>query len=77
MYAKLAQYLPHLSQSEKNYVLQLVKSFPNLFTDVPGCTTVIEHDIDVGTALPFKQHPYRVNPMKRELLKKISEVLVR
>lgn len=41
-----------------------------MFTDVPGCTTVIEHDIDVGIALPFKQHPYRVNPMKRELLKK-------
>lgn len=69
MYAKLV-HLPHLSQSEKSDILPLVESFPNLFSDVPSCTTVIEHDIDVGTTLPIKQHAYRVNPMKHELLKK-------
>lgn len=70
MYPKLVNHLPHLSQSEKTDILRLVESFPHLFSDVPSCTTVIEHDIDVGSALPIKQHAYRVNPMKRDLLKK-------
>jgi len=36
---------------------------------VPGCTNCVYHDVDVGTALPCKQHPYRVNPIKMEYLK--------
>lgn len=70
MFGKLIYHLPHLSSLEKSDILKLVKSFPNLFSDVPSCTTVIEHDIDVGNALPIKQHAYRVNPTKRELLKR-------
>ena len=30
----------------------------------------MEHDVDVGNSVPIKQHPYRVSPMKRELLDK-------
>ncbi|KAL5010971.1 hypothetical protein ScPMuIL_013276, partial [Solemya velum] len=30
----------------------------------------IYHDVDVGDAPPVKQHPYRVNPLKEEHLKK-------
>ena len=26
---------------------------------------MLEHDIDVGSSTPIKQHPYRVNPTKR------------
>ncbi len=26
-------------------------------------------DIDVGNAKPIKQHPYRLNPRKREVIK--------
>lgn len=33
--------------------------------DVPGRTTMRVHDMDVGDAVPIKQHPYRVNPQKR------------
>lgn len=36
---------------------------------------VIEHDIDVGTAKPVKQHAYRLNPIKRELLQKEVDYL--
>ncbi|KAI2646146.1 Retrovirus-related Pol polyprotein [Labeo rohita] len=70
MLTKLVHHLPYLSSLERSDVLQLVESFPHLFSDVPSCTTMIEHDIDVGDALPIKQHAYRVNPMKRELLKR-------
>ena len=36
---------------------------------------LIEHDVDVLDSAPVKQHPYRVSPMKKELLD--NEVQVR
>ncbi|KAK7926273.1 hypothetical protein WMY93_008583 [Mugilogobius chulae] len=36
--------------------------------DVPSRTHVLHHDIDVGDNAPIKQHPYRVNPDKRQRL---------
>lgn len=62
--------LTHLTLSEKADVLALVERFPALFRDVPSQTTVQEHDIDVGSTAPIKQHPYRVNPTKCDLLKR-------
>ncbi len=56
--------------SEKADIVELVSSFPSLFSDVHTQTHIIEHDIDVGTAQPVKQHAYWVNPIKRELLQK-------
>jgi hypothetical protein len=41
-----------------------------LFPDVPPQTDVIYHDVDVGDATPIKQHPYRLNPMKMEIMDK-------
>ena len=38
----------------------------NCFPDAPGRTTAAIHDVDVGEAIPIKQHAYRVNPVKRE-----------
>ncbi|KAJ8039334.1 hypothetical protein HOLleu_17014 [Holothuria leucospilota] len=35
----------------------------------PTRTNLIEHDVDVGDATPIKQHPYRVNPRKRQHLR--------
>lgn len=52
MFTKLVHHLPYLFPPEKSDILLLVKSFPNLFSDVPSCSTVIEHVINVGTALP-------------------------
>ena len=37
---------------------------------------MISHDIDVGNARPIKQAPYRVNPVKRELMRKECECLL-
>lgn len=39
------------------------------FGDIPSCTTVLEHDLDVGVAHPIKEHPYRVNTFKRSVMK--------
>ncbi|KAI7790505.1 hypothetical protein IRJ41_012050 [Triplophysa rosa] len=70
IFANLAHHLSHLSEAEKVDIVKLVGSFPSLFSDVLTRTHLVEHDIDVGTAQPVKQHAYRVNPVKRELLQK-------
>ena len=72
----LPERLPHLSDSQRADVLDIIHQFPELFSDVPKQTHVIEHDIDVGTAAPIKQHPYRVNPVKRAVLRKEVEYML-
>lgn len=47
-----------------------------MFNDVPTCTTVLEHDIDVQNVKPIKQHPYCANPTKRSLMKHETEYLL-
>lgn len=54
----------------------LIQSFPSLFKDVPGRTSLLQHDVDVGDAQPIKQHPYRVNPYKRKVMKAEVEYLL-
>lgn len=70
--ANLKTCLSHLSGSEFEAISHLIGKYPSLYADVPSQTTVLCHDIDVGNSQPIKQHPYRVNPKKRNLIK--SEV---
>ncbi|KAL7868836.1 hypothetical protein SRHO_G00102200 [Serrasalmus rhombeus] len=44
--------------------------------DIPTRTSLVEHDIDVAGALPIRQHAYRVNPTKRELLRREVDYLI-
>ena len=60
-------FLSHLSSSEREDLVSLIKQHEDLFPDVPRRTTAIVHDIDVGVMRPIKQHPYRTNPHKRLL----------
>ncbi len=39
-------------------------------------THVIKHDIDVGSHVPVKQNAYRVNPVKRALMKQETQYLL-
>ena len=38
---------------------------------------MVFHDVDVGTAEPVKQHPYRVNPEKRKVLQQEVEYMLK
>lgn len=49
--------------------MKLIESFPSLFDDIPPGTNVIQHDIEVGSALPLKQHAYHCPISKREAMK--------
>ena len=60
--------LSHLALKEQDEMMQLVFQFVGLFQDIPTRTDGIFHDVDVGDARPVKQHPYRVNPLKLEIM---------
>ena len=69
--------LSHLTSTERMEMGQLLKEFQQVFGDVPKCTTCICHDVDVGEASPIKQHPYQVNPMKLEQMRKEVDYMLK
>lgn len=73
----LDTYLEHLSEPQRVDLIGVIELYPTLFSDTPSQTTFIKHDIDVGDSPPIKQHHYRVNPRKRELMKKEVDYLLR
>ncbi len=68
--------LSHLSSSSQKELMQLTGKYSSLFSDVPTVTNVLEHDIDVGDHRPVKQNAYRINPVKREIMKKETQYLI-
>ena len=55
----------------------MLLEFVQLFPDAPGRTTAAIHDVDVGEAIPIKQHAYQVNPVKREYICKEVEYMLK
>ena len=68
--------LHHLSDSEQDEMTQLVLDFTELFPDIPSRTECVFHDVDVGDAMPIKQHPYHVNPIKLQFFEEGNRVHV-
>ncbi|XP_067261173.1 uncharacterized protein [Chanodichthys erythropterus] len=75
MLSNLTSHLSHLPDYQRNDVEILIHDFSLLFQDVPSRTTVLQHDIDVGHAVPIKQRAYRVNAVKRSAMKAEVEYL--
>ena len=61
--------MAHLTFDQKEKLKNLVFSFKNIFPDVPSKTTAACHDVDIGDAAPIEQHPYRLNPLKHEVMR--------
>lgn len=70
-------FLAHLSKEQSEQIISFIQSYPSLFSDVPGRTSVIQHDIDVGEAPPVKQHSYRVNPRKLDIMRTEVEYMLK
>ena len=62
--------LEQLELSKKAELSEMILKYTGLFPDVPSKTNLVQHDVDVGNAMPVKQHPYRVNPLKLEQMRK-------
>lgn len=76
MLQEMPSHLVHLPEAQRDDLIKLIREFPSLFSDVPTQTSMLAHDIDVKNAKPIRQHPYRVNPVKRALMKQEAEYLL-
>ncbi|KAK3095181.1 hypothetical protein FSP39_011146 [Pinctada imbricata] len=47
-----------------------MREYTTIFPDVPKKTNASHHDVIVGDASPIKQHPYRLNPIKLQYMRK-------
>ena len=72
----LPTFLSHLEKGAQADIIALIENNTGLFSDTPSRTTVLAHDVDVRGHSPIKQHAYRVNPTKRELIKKEIDYLL-
>ena len=54
---------PDLTKEQQSQVRQVVTNFASTFTGIPGCTTLLEHDIKLTTNKPVrvKQYPLPFN----------------
>ncbi|KAJ8018540.1 hypothetical protein HOLleu_43415 [Holothuria leucospilota] len=66
----LNEKLKHLDEAQRQEIVQIIGRYPRVFRSTPGRTTLVEHDVDVKDSPPIKQQPYRMNPMKQEIVKK-------
>lgn len=76
MLGSLPSHLSHLDPSHQADIVALIEEFPTLFSDVPSRTNVLQHDINVGSAVPIKQHAYRLNVTKRQAMRKEVDYLL-
>ena len=73
---KLDQEFAHLPADEQVELKQLIGDYLTLFPDVPSVTNTLIQDVDVEGASPIKKHAYRMNPQKREYLRKEIQYLL-
>ena len=65
--------LDHLSKNVQCELKQLIHQRKDIFPDVSSRTN---HNVDVADHESIKQHPYRVNPLKKTHLKKEIEYML-
>lgn len=65
-----------LTESQVREVYNLLESFDDVLSDVPGRTSVIEHDVIVTTSEPVRSKGYRVPFDTRDIIEKeVREML--
>jgi len=74
--ANLENKLLHLTPTQRSEMTSLIRDNEQLFPDVPGKASGMFHDVDVGDNRPIKQHPYRVSPQKRDIIRKEVEYML-
>ena len=73
----LDQKLSHLSSDKRLELKQLILEYEHLFPDIPSKTDKIYHDVElIDGSKPVKQHPYRMNPVKQQILRDEDQYLL-
>ena len=69
--------LSHLESSQQLQLKELIFEFRHIFPDVPSRTDMVYHDVILqDSAIPVKQHAYRMNPEKQVYLKQEVQYLL-
>lgn len=63
--------LTHVTEGNQPPLVRLIQQFKTIFRDALGLTSVLRHDVILNDGVrPIKQHPYRLNPRKKEVVKR-------
>lgn len=73
----VGQHIKHLSTTQQTDIVALMVDYPELFQNIHGCTTIAIHDVDTGSTLPVKQHPYRLGPVTLKRVEEELECMIR
>ncbi|GFV95324.1 retrovirus-related Pol polyprotein from transposon 412 [Trichonephila clavipes] len=57
-----------LSQIQRGQLKELLYEYSNLFSNIPGCTDLAEHDIKLESERAIVAKPYRMSPRQIEIL---------
>ena len=66
-----------LNPNQTNQVKSLLLRYPNVTSDNPGLTNLMQHDVELTDETPIRQHPYRLNPLKAEIVKREVDYMIR
>ena len=69
--------LTHLTMEQRSDLVHLIHKNNGIFTDSPGRTDLLLHDVDVGDNPPIKQFPYRLHPEKAKLVEKEVQYMMK
>ncbi|XP_077551826.1 LOW QUALITY PROTEIN: uncharacterized protein LOC144166033 [Haemaphysalis longicornis] len=59
---------PSLSEAQKKDLEKIIFEFEDVFSDRPGKTTLIEHDIELTRDEPVRSKPYRCSPVQKQIM---------
>ena len=65
--------LIHNSSEQLAAVNALLQEYSDILTDLPGATTLVEHDVHLTDEVPVRQRPYRIPNAMMEILRSEAE----
>ncbi|XP_069183685.1 uncharacterized protein [Procambarus clarkii] len=75
---KLQAKLTHVAEGDQPSLLKMIRRYKRIIRDVPGLTSVLQHDVMLEEGVrPIKQHPYRLNPLKKKVVKDEVEYMLK
>ena len=64
---------PQLSSEQRAAVNALLQEYSDILTDLPGATTLVEHDVHLTDEVPIRQRPYRIPHAMMEIVRSQME----
>ena len=66
-----------LEAAQQEQLREVLKEFSDFFTDVPGQTHLIEHDIQLTSTDPIRKRPYPVPQSMRETMREEVDRMIK